>query len=134
MFNAVQGKEIVIRTSNQVGALKHVATVVGEKGISILSISCWVYDVVAVIHLMTDDNLRAREALQAHKFDAHEEDAIAVSLPHKPGMLRQLTERLEKVGIDLKHLYATSLENADRCLVVFSSSNNAKALVELNRT
>lgn len=133
MFTATQGKEIVIKTSNRVGALRHISKTVAEKGVSILALSCWVYDIMAIVHLITDDNLRAREALQAQKFEAKEEEAVIVEVVHKPGMLNQLTERLEKAGIDLRHLYATALPKADRCLVVFSSSDNGKALVTLNK-
>jgi hypothetical protein len=133
MFKATQGKEIVIKTSNQVGALKHISKTVSEKGVSILALSCWVYDIMAIVHLITDDNLRAKEALQTQKFDAKEEDAVLVEVSHKPGMLKQMTVRLEKAGIDLKHLYATALPKAENCLVVFSSSDNGKALVELNK-
>ena len=133
MFRATQGKEIVIKTSNEIGALKRISKTVAEKGVGILALSCWVYDIVAVVHLITDDNLRAKEALQAQKFDAKEDDVVVVEVPHKSGMLKQMAERLEKAGIDLKHLYATALPKAEKCLVVFSSSNNGKALVELDR-
>jgi hypothetical protein len=133
MFEAIQGKEIVIKTTNEIGALKKISKTVSEKGVSILAISCWVYDIIAVVHLMTDDNLRAREALQAQKFEAKEEDVVVVEVLHKPGMLKHMTERLEKAGIDLRHLYATSLQKAEKCLIVFSSSNNSKAMVELNK-
>ncbi|MCG3204636.1 MAG: hypothetical protein KCHDKBKB_01351 [Elusimicrobia bacterium] len=133
MFQATQGKEIVVKTSNQVGALKYISKTVSEKGVGILAISCWVYDIMAMVHLITDDNLRAKEALQAQKFDAKEEDVVLVEVKHKPGMLKQMTERLEKAGIDLKHLYATALQDAEKCLIVFSSSDNKKALVELNK-
>lgn len=100
---------------------------------SILALSCWVYDIMAMVHLVTDDNLRAKEALQAHKFDPKEEDVVIVEVSHKSGMLNQMTERMEKAGIDLRHLYATALPKAEKCLVVFSSSDDGKALVELNK-
>ncbi len=133
MFTATQGKEIVIKTSNQVGALKHISKTVSEKGVSILAASCWVYDIIAMVHLITDDNLRAKDALAAAKFDPKEEDVVLVNVDHKPGMLKQMTERLEKEGIDLRHLYTTAQTTTEKCLVVFSSSDNGRALVALNR-
>jgi hypothetical protein len=54
--------------------------------------------------------------------------------PHKPGMLRLLTEKMKGAGIDLHHLYASAALDQTKCLVVFSSADNQKAMVVLNQT
>ena len=133
MLQARQGKELVVRALNQVGVLNRLAKELSEKGVSILAMSCWVYDVMAVFHIVTDDNLRARQALEKENLEVMEEDAVIVDAAHKPGLLHHMTEVLRKADINLNHLYATAHENDDKAVVVFSSSDNQKALVELNR-
>ena len=48
------------------------------------------------------------------------------ALAHKPGLLRTITRKLVQRNMDLFYLHATA-EDVDKCLVVFSSANNARA-------
>jgi hypothetical protein len=53
-------------------------------------------------------------------------------VPHKPGMLKRLAEQLRTARIDIHHLYG-SADNAPNCLIVFSSSDNDRAVVTINK-
>ena len=55
----------------------------------------------------------------------------AFEVEHKPGLLRQITEKLARENIDLYYLYATAAE-VDKCLIVLSSANNDRAAILLN--
>lgn len=48
-------------------------------------------------------------------------------------MLRHVTEKLAAQGIDLYHLYATATADQEKGLVIFSSTNNDRAVVLLNQ-
>jgi len=54
-----------------------------------------------------------------------------MDLPHKPGMLRRVAEALAKEDIDIHHLYATALEEQEKSLLVFHTSNDHHALTTL---
>lgn len=58
---------------------------------------------------------------------------VLVEVPHKPGMLKHLTEQLRDAKIDIHHLYASAASDQTKCVVVFSSSDNQKAVVVLNQ-
>jgi hypothetical protein len=85
-----------------------------------------------VIRLVTDDNLRARKALAAKKYVVHEENVILVELPHKPGILKRITEALVREEIDIRLVYATALVGQEKCLMVLHTSNDDHALARLN--
>lgn len=132
MLKARHDKEIVVRVENAIGRLADLSKVVAEKGINILAMNGWVEGNEGVIRLVTEDNLRAGEALTQHGYPAEQRDAILIEAAHKPGVLRHLTQVLAKENIDITHLYASATLGQDVCLVVLATSNNERALVLLN--
>lgn len=132
MLRARIAKEVVVRVRNDIGVLATLTKLLAEKGINLLGANGWVEGADAVVRLLPDDALRAMDVLRAKSFHPREVDAVIVETPHKPGMLRHVTERLATAGIDLHHLYASASSDQDRCLIVFASANNDRAVVLLN--
>jgi len=132
MIQARQGKEIVVVTVNQIGSLAEISRTVADHGINILGLCGWVEGQDAVFRLVTDDNLRAADALRAKNYSTRERDVVLVELQHKPGMLRSITQRLSAESIDIHHVYATAPLDTHRSLVVLSTSHNDRAVVLLN--
>ncbi len=132
MLKARLGKEVVLRIENEVGVLDQIARTVAEKGVDILATSAWVEGALAIVHLVTDDNLRVADALRARNYDPKESDVVLAEVPHKPGMLRHVTERLARGSVDLHHLYATTTPGQRESLVVLATANNDHAMVLLN--
>lgn len=133
MFAARQDKEIVLEVFNEIGVLHDLAKVVSEKGVNIVAVCGEVHGKNAVIRIITDDNLRASDALRAHDYAPMESDVVVTEIEHKPGMLVKLTDRLGRAGIDIGHIAVTGLIGQDKCLAVLSCSDNARALVVLNQ-
>jgi hypothetical protein len=133
MLKARQGKEIVLRTANNIGALAAFSKIVAERGMNILAMSAWVEDDEAVVRLVTDDALRTMDVLRDSGYDPQQRDVVLVDAAHKAGILRHLTDTLSKENIDLSHLFASATIDQDVCLVVLNSSDNERAIVLLNR-
>jgi hypothetical protein len=132
MLKARHGKEMVVKVQNEIGLLANLTQVLAQKGVNILAVSAGVAGANAVVHLVTDDNLRAGDALRKQRYNPQERDVVLVDVPHKPGMLRHVTELLAKQGIDLHHLYGSAALPVPECLLVFASANNDRAVVVLN--
>ena len=132
MLKTRPAKEVIVRMPNEIGVLDRIAKTIADKGVSILAVSAWVEGARAVIHLMTDDSVRVMDALRAHGYDAREADVLVTEVPHKPGMLHRITEKLAHGDIDIHHLYATASTAQEQCLVVLASANNDRAMVLLN--
>jgi hypothetical protein len=132
MLKARPGKEVVLRVENEVGVLDQIARTVAEKGVDIVATCAWVEGPEAVIHLVTDDNLRVVDALRSKNYAPKEADVVLTEVPHKPGMLRHVTERLAKGSIDIHHLYASTTSEQGESLVVLATANNDRATVLLN--
>ena len=133
MLKAEQGKEIIIKVLNDIGVLADITKVVADKGVSIRAVCCWVEGADGIIHLVTDDNLRATDALRKNKFTVREAGIVIAELPHKPGMLKHLAEKLKTAKIYIHHLYASAHSADAKCLTVLSTSDNDRAMIEINK-
>lgn len=132
-FKVELGKELVVTALNESGVMTEVAKTIAEKGISILAVSSWVDGVNRVIHLVTDDTLRSRDALEKKNFEVRESRVILVEVPHKPGLLKHMTEVLRDAQVDVHHLYGSAILKDEQCLLVFASADNDAAMVALSR-
>jgi hypothetical protein len=132
MKTARQGKEILVKIHNDVGIMRDLAKIVAEKGVNLLAASSWVEGKDGYIRLITDDNLRAKDALEEHKYAPEERDVILVTIGHSPGTLRSVLEELAENDLDVDHLYVTANINDANCLVVLSTANNDHAIVLIN--
>lgn len=133
MLTTRPAKETIVRMPNEIGGLDRLAKAIADKGVNILGVCAWVEGADAVIRLLTDDSVRVADALKA-QYSVRQTDVLVAELPHKPGVLHRVTERLAQEGIDIHHLYAAATGGQDRGLVVFSTANNDRAMVLLNST
>lgn len=124
-------KELVVRTENRVGLLKEISQLLSDMGIDIQAVHVEVSGEEAEIHLLTDAQLYAREALAGAELPVEEREVVAVELPNRPGFLRKISDALARHGLDIHYLYATAAEGSGKSLVILSCSNNGKAVLTL---
>jgi hypothetical protein len=132
MLKTKPAKEVTVRLQNEIGALDAVAKTIADKGINILAVCTWVEGAQAVVRLVTDDSVRAADALRARNFETREMDVLVMEAAHKPGMLRRITEKLAKDELDIHHFYATANMMQETSFVVLATANNDRAMVRLN--
>jgi hypothetical protein len=133
MIEVKHGKEVVLTTENKAGLLFDISKLLAEKGISILGFIGAASRGECLIRLVTDDTLRTIDALTDKGYEAREETAILLEVPHKPGMLKRVTEVLASEKIDIRYVYATALDQHERCLLVLHTDNDDHALPKLNK-
>ena len=130
-MKARMAKEAIIRVRNRIGVLAQVTERLADKGISIEAVIATLEGGDAVIRLVTSDHQRTIDALRELRPDVQEARVVVVELAHKPGLLQHITEKLATENIDLFYLYGTAAD-VEKCLVVFSSTNNDRAVIVLN--
>jgi hypothetical protein len=133
MITAKKCKEVSVRVLNDIGILAQLTKIVADKGVNIRAAAAWVEDDnKGVVRLVTDDNLRAVDALRVHNYAPIEIESIEVLMHHSPGMLSSICAKLGNSGINIKYLYASGPVSEEACLAVLSTDNNERALVLLN--
>ncbi|MFW6039359.1 MAG: ACT domain-containing protein [bacterium] len=132
MFTAKRDHQLVVRVTNEIGVLADLAKVVAEHGINLLAISGMGQSDRGEICFITDDNVRAADALKAHRYGTEQQSVVVLDAEHKPGLLRRVAEKLAHGGIDIERIYASASAGQDRCYVVLHTSDDERALVLLN--
>jgi len=131
MIKARMAKEVIVRMNNRIGVLAQVTKSLADKGINIDAVIATVEGADAVIRMVSSDHQRTLDTLREQQLEVQEAKVVVAEVEHRPGLLRQITEKLARQNIDLFYLYATASEG-DKCLVVLSSTNNDWAVKVLN--
>ncbi len=128
MAEANIGRELVIIIPDRVGLLAEISQILAGQTINILAVCVRVGEEEAEIRLVTDAPSYALDALRKAEYAAQEREVVLVELPHRPGLLRRITDALARQDLDIHDLYATVTSDSDHSLVVLSCSHNGKAV------
>jgi hypothetical protein len=132
--NAKLCKEIVVTVVNKIGVLEDMSKLLADHAININAVAVYAQDGKAIIMLVTDDNLRAMDALKKAGYGSlKERETVMVELENKPGALKALTVRLAENDIDITQIYGTTCPASCPATIMLSTSNNDKALVAFKK-
>jgi len=126
-------QEIIVRATNEIGALAKVIRILSDMGLNLLSVVVKTEDSETAIHLITGSQTFARDAMRKADFEVEERDVLIVELPHHPGFLCRVSEALARKEIEIDELYATVPQQGRTGLVVLNCSDNLRALQALRR-
>lgn len=126
-------REIIVRATNEIGALARVIRILSDMGLNLLSVVVKTEESETTVHLITESQSFARDALRKADFEVKERDILIVELPHYPGFLCRVSEALARKEIAIDELYATVPQEGRTGLVVLDCSDNARALQALRR-
>ncbi|MFH1414041.1 MAG: hypothetical protein ABIG56_04270 [Candidatus Omnitrophota bacterium] len=128
------GKEIAAVASNKVGILADMSKLLAESNINIEAVAGYAQGNQAKIMLVCADNARATDALKEAGYKSiQESEVIVVELENKPGALKIITEKLVAENIDIKQIYGTTCSTNCPAKLIFTTSDNSKALAALKQ-
>ncbi len=128
MIEAQLQQEIVVRSENRAGVLASMTRILSEMGINILAVRLYSTDTDTVVHVLTNSQTYAADALQGAGFEVAERDVILLELPHHPGFLRRASEALARKEIVIHDLHISVPLEGKVGIVVLTTSNNAHAI------
>ena len=132
--SAQLGKEIVVTVMNKIGVLADMTKILADHGINIQAVTGYAVNNEATIMVVTEDNLRALDALKKAGYKgAKENPVIILELENKAGALKNITVRLASENIDIRYIYGTTCMAACPSRVVLSTNNDEKALVAFRK-
>ena len=85
MAKASKGKEIILVSSNKVGTLSKINSVIAGAGVNINAILARGQKRKGYFHLIVDKHIKAMNALKKADFQPTNEDVILVEMANKPG-------------------------------------------------
>ncbi len=102
-------KEIVVVTTNDVGALATIAEAIGGLGVNIEAISAYGLSGKAVFRIITNDVTSAVKAMsRIPNVEVQEAETIVYQMMNRPGELGKITRKLANRGVNIESLYIVS--------------------------
>jgi hypothetical protein len=129
MIKATLDRQLMVFTSNQIGSLAEITSIISSSGINLVAICAYAIQDKVAIMLVTEDNNAARKLLESQDCKVQEEEVVLLTLDNKPGALQAVTERIAQSGIDLKLIYGSSDPTAQLCRIVLISENNLDVMM-----
>ena len=128
-------KELVVTSENKVGILANISKILADHDINIEGIAGYGDAKEAKLMLVTDDNLRAGDALKKAGYKSvKESEVILLDLINKPGALKNVSARLAADNIDIRYMYGTICTEGCPARIVLATNSNEKAFVLLKTT
>ena len=121
-----KGKELLVTTPNEIGALGKVTGAVSAAGANFITLSAWGEKDKGVFRMLTSDNVKSSAELKKLGYTITETDVLLVNLGNKPGTFSPLAKKIGDAGIEINYCYATAW--SDMAVLVLSTKNNDKAL------
>lgn len=125
-------REIAVTVANKVGVLADISRLLSESGINIEAVAGYVLGSEAKLMVVAADNAAATEILKKAGYASlKENEVLVVDLENKPGALKEITVTLAASGVDIKQVYGTACSSGCPSRIVFSTSDNQKAVEAL---
>ena len=124
-------KDCSIQLTNHPGDLARVAQALSRRGVNIKSLAGMSIGGAAMVHILPDDIVTARSALEAAKIRFTESEVHLALLENKAGVLADVTSRLGEAGINLEAIYVTGIaDDLVELAVVTDDPKKAKKILE----
>lgn len=126
-------REIIIPLANDAKVLDSICSMIAEMGVGVLATHTSIANGIAAVRLVTNEHHRLSETLRERGYSPRETDCVLVEMANQPAALCALAGSLADESIRVQHLYTTCAETERTRVVVFSCTDNARAVDVLNR-
>jgi len=103
-------KDLILTLEDRPGALATMGEALGQAGVNIDGICGVTFEGMGMIHILVDDPVKARRALEVAEIPVvREQDVLVLKLEDRPGELGNIARRLANAGVNIHLAYlATS--------------------------
>jgi hypothetical protein len=116
-------KQITVPCENRPGTLAHIAKVLGDAKVNILSCLGTTSGTEGSVQVAVDNLNKAKKALDGASLSYAEADVLQVELPNTPGALGKFAERLAEKNINITTVYQTAVRGSKKASVILAVSD-----------
>jgi hypothetical protein len=114
--------EVMFKAPTRVGLLADVTAALNDAGVNILAIGAYDKGDVGEFLLITSNNKLAYEALAKVGGEMDMRSVVVAEVPNQPGQLAAIAGVLAEKGINVSQVFATSVDGADKVMLVLTAS------------
>ena len=122
-----KAKQLTVPCENRPGTLAHIAKVLGDAKVNILSCLGTTSGTEGSVQVVVDNVNKAKKALDGAGLSYTETDVIQVELPNTPGALAKFASKLAEKNINIALGYQTAVKGSKKASVVLAVSDIDKA-------
>jgi len=126
-------KQISIFLENSPGRLRETTRALGDAGLNLRALTLSEASDYGVLRLLVSDVKKARQVMMEKQFPARIDEVVAVEIVDQAGSLADLLEPLNEANISVRYMYAFSGFHDDRAVMIFSFSDNDRAIETLQK-
>ena len=102
-------KDLVIELTHRPGELAGVTNALSLQGVNIRSLAAMTFGHQALLRLIPDDIVAARDALRAGNIRFEERELVTVLLENRAGELTGVAAKLAEAGVNVEAVYVVGL-------------------------
>ncbi len=121
-------KQISVFVENKPGVLVKIMKTLGDTGIDIRALSVADTQDFGILRMITDDNDKAKNALNAAGCVISVTDVIAAQVPNTPGATTDMICLLAEHGLNIEYMYAFISSKDSKAYIVLRIKDTEKAI------
>lgn len=126
-------RQLSVFVENKPGCLRRLCTLLGERGINILTASLADTEQFGILRLIVKDWRNAKDILEGAGCVVKATDVIAVEVPDAPGGLADVLAVLDEAGMNIEYMYAFTFRRQDKAVIIFRLEALDQAIEALAR-
>ena len=119
--------QISVFLENKSGQLAQVCKILGDNGISLVTLSLAETQDFGIARLIVSDHAKAETVLKEAGYLVKTTPVVAVTVPDRAGGMAQVVSTLSEKGCDIEYSYAFAFHNGEKAVLVFRFKDDAKA-------
>ena len=127
MASVFKEVELTVPVKNTPGAERLVVSTLAEQGVEVRALCSYNDGEKTIVLLVTEDALRAKQALATAGFECKANPVIVVGLENRIGTVAQLGAHLYEAGIEILRSYSSYTEGSEM-IAVFKTHDDARAV------
>lgn len=116
-------KQVSVWVENSPAELKRVTQALAEAKVNITGIACRESPKLRPIHLLVSNVAKACSVLSSLGLRVTEEEVLRITVPDKPGALRDITEHFAEANIHVEYAYGVVTQGGKKADIVFAVSD-----------
>jgi len=127
----MQINQLSVFLENRRGRLTVPCAALADAGINILALTLADTERFGILRLIIRDHEKAKAILESCGFVVKITDVLAIEVEDQPGGLGRLLVRLETAGVNVEYVYAFTVHDPGKAVMIFRFTDTKKAIQAL---
>ena len=122
-------QQLSVFIENRQGRIGEILGILQENDVNIMSMSLADTTEYGLFRLIVDKPALSREKLSEKGFSCIVSEVLVINLPHEPGSLRKILQKIADAKIDIEYLYGLDTDGENASVVVKASDAQKVATI-----